>query len=76
MYTLRKAATAAAILGGVGLLATGTSHADSGLLGVKQSSSCLTQVIPVDALGEVGVGGGLQSTHLLPNLGCANSVGK
>ncbi|MGD3105518.1 hypothetical protein [Streptomyces sp. YGL11-2] len=76
MHKLRKAATAAAILGGVGLLGTGTSHADSGMFDIKQSSACLTQALPVDALGAVGVGGGLQSTHLLPSVGCSNTVGK
>ncbi|GGU86018.1 hypothetical protein GCM10010211_60060 [Streptomyces albospinus] len=76
MRKLRNAATAAAILGGVGLLGAGTSHADGGALGVRQSSSCFTQVIPVDALGAVGVGSGAQSTNLLPSLGCSNNIGK
>ncbi|MER6048042.1 hypothetical protein K2224_03585 [Streptomyces sp. BHT-5-2] len=76
MRNLGRTTTAAALLCGAALLGTGTAQADSDLLGIRQSSSCLRTVLPVDAVGAVGVGSGLQSTNLLPIIGCSNSISK
>ncbi|WP_438487542.1 hypothetical protein [Streptomyces sp. S186] len=76
MRNLRRATTVAALLCGAAVLGTGTAQADSDLLGIRQSSSCLRTVLPVNAVGSVGVGSGLQSTNLLPSIGCSNSFSK
>ncbi|MGW1376169.1 hypothetical protein ACWD6P_18125 [Streptomyces sp. NPDC002446] len=78
MRKLRKAAVVIAALGGVAFTAAGTAYAGGpggNLLDILQGSSCRSQDLNVDALGEVGIVGGLQSTPMGSSIGCNNSFG-
>ncbi|KUL32506.1 hypothetical protein [Streptomyces regalis] len=60
MHKLRKAAVLVAALSSVGVLATGTAHADGRGRGgndfkIQQSTSCKSHDLNIDILGVVGV---------------------
>ena len=81
MCKLRKAAVGIVALGSVAVLGAGTAHADGGpgpgsAFQLLQGSSCRSHDLGVDALGAVGIVGGLQSTALGSSLGCNNTIGK